>query len=494
MKVRFLTTLSLACLIFCKLTAQDTLRLSLDGVIRIAYADAPDVKIAETALSNSFWRYQSFLSNYKPQISLGSTLPNLNRAIEAITLPDGRDVFINRSLMRNSLNLSLEQDVALTGGSIFATTGIQRIDIFKSDTNPGTVSYLSTPVAVGFQQPLFSFNPLRWDKRIQPLVYQESQRIYSEDMEGVAYQAAELFFDVLVSQLNQEAARRDKTDADTLLEISRGRFGVGRIAETELLQIELNAMNADAYLAESQLNLQTSAERLRNFLGIGQAVFFELDTPAEIPAFDINPEQALQYARMNRSQTIGFNRQLLEAEREVAQAKGNSGPDVSINGYFGLSQTGGTLGDAYISPLDQEQLRLGINLPIADWGKARAQLEIAQSNQELTQLQVEQERINFEREVLIKVQQFSLQRNQVNLALRAYEVAQKRLDMTRKRYRIGKILVTDLNIAISEEANARRSYVNALRTFWLAYYDLRRLSLYDFENGRPLLRKADPKR
>lgn len=42
-----------------------------------------------------------------------------------------------------------------------------------------------------------------------------------------------------------------------------------------------------------------------------------------------------------------------------------------------------------------------------------------------------------------KVQQFGLQRNQAGLALRAYDVAKKRLDMTRKRYRIGKILVTD---------------------------------------------------
>ncbi|MCB9276026.1 MAG: TolC family protein [Lewinellaceae bacterium] len=494
MKMRYPILLGLLCCSFCRLSAQDTLQLSLKGVIDMAQAAAPDVKIAETALNNSFWRYQSFLSNYKPQISIGSTLPNLNRAIEAITLPDGRDAFINRALMRNSVNLSLEQDIALTGGSIFATTGIQRIDIFKSDTNPGSVSYLSTPVAVGFQQPLFTFNPLRWDKRIQPLVYQESQRIYSEGLEDVAFQAAALFFDVLVAQLNQEAARRDKADADTLLEISRGRFEVGRIAETELLQIELNAMNADASVAESQLNLQTSTERLRNFLGIRRAVYFELDPPSSLPGFDINPEQAIQYARMNRSENIGFNRQLLEAERDVAEAKGNSGLSVNLNGSFGLSQTGGTVGDAYVSPLDQEQLRLGITLPVADWGKARSQLEIAKSNQELVQLQVEQERINFEREVLIKVQQFGLQRDQVRLAVRAYDVAQKRLDMTRKRYRIGKILVTDLNIAISEEANARRSYINALRTFWLAYYDLRRLSLYDFEADRPLLRQVEPKR
>lgn len=485
------------CLIFSALTfsysqAQaDTLRLSLKDAVALAQSDAPDVQIANTALSNNYWRYQAFLANYKPRINFGSTLPNLNRSIEAITQPDGTDVFINRSLMRNSLNISLEQDIAFTGGSIFASSSLQRIDLFATGSNPGSVSYLSTPFAIGFQQPLFAFNALKWDKRIEPLAYEEAQRGYSEDMENAAYQSAQLFFEVLVAQLNLEAANRDKIDADTLLAISRGRYEVGRIAETELLQIELNAMNADASVAENQLNLQTSAERLRNFLGIQRAVYFQLQPPDELPGFDIDAEKALEYARAHRSETVAFRRQLMEAERDVAEARGNSGLEVNLNGYFGLSQTGPQIGDAYVQPLDQEQVRLGLNVPIADWGKARAQMEIARSNQELAQLTVAQERINFEREVLIKVQQFGLQRNQVRLALRAYDVAQKRLDITRKRYRIGKILVTDLNIAISEEANARRSYISALRTFWLAYYDLRRLALYDFENDRPLLERPE---
>lgn len=469
----------------------DTLRISLEDAVALAQSDAPDVQIANTALSNNYWRYQAFLANYRPQITFGSTLPNLNRSIEAITQPDGSDVFINRSLMRNSMNISLEQDIALTGGSIFATSSLQRIDLFAGGNNPGSVSYLSTPFAIGFQQPLFAFNALKWDKRIQPLAYEEAQRGYSEDMENAAYNAAQLFFEVLVSQLNLEAARRDKIDADTLLGISRGRYEVGRIAETELLQIELNAMNADASLAENQLNLQTSTERLRNFLGIRRAVYFQLLPPGELPGFDIDAGLALRYARAHRSETITFERQLMEAERDVAEARGNAGLEVNLNGYFGLSQTAGQIGDAYVQPLDQEQVRLGLNFPIADWGKARAQMEIARSNQELAQLQVAQEKVNFERDILIKVQQFGLLRNQVQLALRAYDVAQKRLDITRKRYRIGKILVTDLNIAISEEANARRAYIAALRAFWLAYYDLRRLTLYDFENGKPLLERPE---
>ncbi len=473
------------------LAQPDTLRMGLQEVVRMAQAGAPDVQIAKTAVENGFWRYQSFLADYRPQINFGATLPNLNRSIQTITLPDGSDAFIDRALMSNLANLSLEQDVALTGGSIFAQTGLERIDIFETDTNPGSTSYLSTPFAIGFQQPLFQYNALKWAKRIQPLVYEEAQREFSEDMENVAYSAALLFFDVLVAQLNLEAARRDKRDADTLLVISRGRYEVGRIAETELLQIELSAMNADAALAASQLDLQTSTEALRNFLGLQNAVYFEPATPDEIPVFDIDADQALDLARRNRSESVAFERQLQEAEQEVARAKGTTGPSADINGYFALSQTANRFDDAYVDPLDQERLNIRLNVPIADWGKAKSRIEIARSNQELTQLQVQQNRVDFEQEILIKVQQFSLLRNQVDLALRAYDVARRQLEITRQRYRIGKIAIADLNISISQEASARAAYVSALRDFWLAYYDLRRLTLYDFENQQSLKRSRE---
>lgn len=468
----------------------DTLRASLADVVRMAQRGAPSVQIAKTAVRNGFWRYQSFLADYRPQINFGATLPNLNRSIQPITLPDGREAFIDRALMSNLANLSLEQDIALTGGSVFVQTGLERIDIFATGTNPASSSYLSTPVAIGFQQPVFRFNELRWRREIQPLLYEEAQRGFSEDMEDVAFEAAVLFFDLLLAQLSLEAAQRDKRDADTLLAISQGRYEVGRIAETELLQIELNAMNADAAVAGSQLSMQTGTEALRNYLGLEQALYFEPYTPDEIPVFDIDADLALELARRYRRESVVFERQLREAEQEVARAKGTTGPSANINAYFALSQTAVALGDAYMSPLDQQRLNISLNVPIADWGKARARMEIARSNQELTQLQVQQSKINFEREVLIKVQQFSLLRNQTDLSLRAYEVAQRQLDITRQRYRIGKIAIADLNISIGQEANARTAYVSALRAFWLAYYDLRRITLYDFENQEALQREV----
>ncbi len=470
--------------------AQDTLILSLEQTIQMAQGQAPEVQIAKTSLSNNFWQFQSFLADYRPQVDLGATLPDVNRSIEAVTQPNGEDIFVERALMRNDLGLTLSQQVGFSGGRIFAQTGLQRIDILPVEGTEGKISYLSTPISIGIQQPIFQFNALRWAKRIEPLRFEVAQRFYSEDLEEVAFTSAQIFFQVLIAQFNLQAATRDRAEADSLYTISQGRFEVGRIAETDLLQFELQAMNADADLQQSMLDLQTSTERLRDFLGIQEAVQFRMIVPSDIPVFDIDPQQALQYARANRSEPLDFALRRMSARRDMAEAKGNSGLNMDIFASFGLSQTGNQLSDAYTEPLDQERLIVGLDIPIADWGKTRAQREIAQSNLDLTRRRVAQDSIAFEREVLVKTQQLDLVRDQVNLALRTYEVAQKRRDISRLRYLVGKIAVTDLNLAIREEINARRNYINALRNFWLAYFDLRRLTLYDYQQGRSLVRPA----
>ncbi len=467
-------------------TAQEVYQLTLEEVVDIARSESPAAKLAETRLNNTFWRYRSFQADYRPQITLDATLPNVNRSIDPITLPDGSEDFISRSLMRNSLSVALFQPIVATGGSLFFTTGIRRLDLFETDFNPGSTSFLSTPVSIGFTQPLRTFNALKWGKKIEPLRYQENQRAFNEEKERAATEASRLFFTLLIAQLNEQAAKLNKINSDTLYAISEGRFSVGRIAETDLLQIELGVMNANAALAQANLNAQTANEELRSFLGITENVSFQLTPPAGIPDRQVDPEEALSYALANRSEILGFERRALEAAQEVDRAIKNNGFQLDITGQVGLSGTASQLSEAYQGLIDQQVVSLGVRVPIADFGKARSRIEVAKSNQQLEQLNINQERISFERRVRLQVQRFELLRNQVILADRANEVAIRREEITRKRYLIGKISVTELQLAVREMDEARRQYVSSLRDFWLGVYELRRLTLYDFVTGERL--------
>jgi outer membrane protein TolC len=484
----FLTCLMVTSYIISVAQNQEAIQLTLEDVVKLAQSDAPDALLAETRWEGSYWSYQTYLADFKPQIVLNAnTLPTFNRSIESITLPTGEQSFKPRSFMENQMNVNIEQDLALTGATFFLGTGLSRLDIFETDGVQASTSYLSTPLNIGFFQPLFQFNSMKWRKVIEPMLYEERKKQYSEEMEAVANQASVLFFDLLISQLDAQAAERDKANADTLLTLSRGRYEVGKIAETDLLQIELNAMQAEARLAEAQLNMSTNTERLRDYLGITTTTRFKLIPPYDLPDVSIDPQEALKYAMENRSNVVEFQRRLKEAEREVARAKGETGVTASLQGSFGLTQTGPEIGEAYQNLLDQERVTLSLTVPIADWGKSRGRRAFAQSQLELEQRQVQQERENFRRLVQLRAQQFELVRRNVDIAETSLEAARKRYNISYQRYLIGKIPVTDLNLALADQESARRAYLQAIRDFWTALYEVRGLTLYDFVEDRQLI-------
>lgn len=393
--------------------------------------------------------------------------------------------------MENELNLEIQQDISLTGGTLFMGSRLGRLDIFETEGIPASTSYLSNPLRIGFYQPLFQYNAMKWRKKIEPLQYQEGEKIYSEQMEAVAQRAASYFFDLLISQLDAAAATQDKANADTLLVLSRGRFEVGKIAETDLLQVELNAMQAETRLAAARLNMQTNTEQLRDFLNLQGEIEFDLIPPYVLPDETINASEALAYAKANRSTVVNFGRRILEAQQEVARAKGETGVTAGLVGQFGLTQTGSEFDAVYRDLIDQEVFTFSITAPIADWGKSKARKAVASANLELEQRQVEQEKENFERVVVLKAQQFDLVRQNTVVAERYFEAAKKRYDITYQRYLIGKISVTDLNLALSDQENARRAYLQSVRDFWMAVFELRGMTLYDFVNHASLM-KVNP--
>ncbi|MEM9546669.1 MAG: TolC family protein [Bacteroidota bacterium] len=464
--------------------SQDVISANINEIIATAQSDSPDFLLAKTRQNNAYWIYVGAKSIFKPQLNLSATLPSFDRSISAITLPDGTRSFVNSSFMTNSVGVSLNQIISATGGSITVGTDLQRLDDFGSSGTPA--NYLSSPVSIRFEQPIFRLNPYKWDKKEAEINYEASKKRYVEDRERIAFDAVNNFFDLYISKINLQESIRNSEYLDSLAVNAEGRFGVGRISETELLQIQLTAKNAKGTVARNRLNVQNKIEVLRDFLGIQKQVDFDLATPQTLTLFEIDKDKAVEYANKNRSVTEDFRLRLLTAERQMESAEKNNGPSLQLRGSFGLTQSSETIGGAYQNLLDREQVSLSIDIPLADFGRRRAQEEIAKSNLELTVLQLQQDRVSFEREILVNVEQFKLKRDQLTLSEEALAIAKKRVDIAKKRFDIGKIDVTNLNIAIQEELSAQQSYYSTLWDFWRAHYTIRNLTLYDFEKDQPL--------
>ena len=79
-----------------------------------------------------------------------------------------------------------------------------------------------------------------------------------------------------------------------------------------------------------------------------------------------------------------------------------------------------------------------------------------------------------------------MMKGQVELTAQADSIASEKYNIAQQRYVLGNLSITDLSIAFQEKDQGKRDYIAALRDFWGAYYQLRYLSLYDFEKNEKI--------
>ncbi len=456
---------------------------TLEDVILIAREQSPMAVQAKHRFRGSYWEYRTYVARFRPTLTLNTTIPDLNRSIDKITLPDGSDAFVERKLVNSSADLELRQNIGITGGNIFMRSDIQRIDNLGED---GRSSYLSYPVNIGIQQPVNGYNEYRWERQIEPLKYKAAQREYIQTIERVSLRAINDFFDLALAQKNLDIAKVNYSNADTLYRIAQGRYQLGTIAENELLQMELSFLNAGTSLNSAQIDLAIKKFQLNSFLGLNQNENIELIIPSEIPQIEIDLQDALLEAQSNNPDVLDRQQQLLEASQEVDRTRSEKGLNATINASFGLSQQAEALKNLYVHPQDQERIRVGVSIPILDWGLGKGRYRMAQSAQEVVKTNVQQAEMDFQQEVLLEVMQFNLQDEQLKIAAKADTVGTSRYDVSKQRFLIGKISVLDLNVAQTEKDQATRQYIAALRNYWTYFYTIRSLTLYDWINEKPL--------
>jgi outer membrane protein TolC len=465
------------------LFSQEVKRLTLDDVVTIAAEQSPDALIAKHRFRASYWQYRTFVAEYRPALSLTGTLPNYSSAYSRVWNSVTQQYeYASTNILQTTGSLSLAQNIGFTGGTISLDSDIT----YEKDFENNTENYITAPLNIVLSQPLFRYNPLRWQKKIEPLKYEEARKTYLSNVENVHLMAVQHFFNLALAQINRQIAETNMQNADTLYQIAKGRYNLGTISEDELLQMELTYLNAGTAINESEINLRDRELKLRSFLGFNQTVRLELLIPAEIPDLEVAVSEVLKLAEENNPDLIALERQLVEAQSSVAEAKAEKGLNANLTASYGLRDQDPNFSLAYDQPNKQQSVRVGFSLPILDWGLGRGRYKMAQSSQELTQVQVEQSRVDFEQTLMLDVQQFNLQDDQVKIAAKSDTVAAKMYEVTKQRFLIGRIDVLELNNADAKKDQNKRSYIQALSNYWSYFYNIRALTLYDFINRKPL--------
>lgn len=460
----------------------DTLRITLDEAVIRARAGSVDAAVALNRLRTAYWEYRTYRAELLPEVSFNATVPAYRKQYSPYQNPDGTYSFVRTNYMELSGELSVSQNIWLTGGTLSLNTSV---DFLRQLDSPVYNRFMSVPVALTLTQPVFGVNKVKWDRRIEPVRYAEAKAEFLSATEEVAMSAIGYFFNLLMAMENESIAGQNLAMARKLYDVAVEKRKMGQISRNDLLQMELNLLEAQSDLTECESNRKSNMFQLRTFLDLDEQAVVVPVAPSVVPSVELTYADALDKALANNKFSKNLLRRQLEADYEVAKARGDL-RQIDLFAQVGFTGTGSEFKHAYDPLKDNQVVEIGVKIPLLDWGKRRGRVKVAESNRRTVESQLRQESLNFSQELFILVERFNNQQRQVDIARQATAIADRRYLTNVETFLIGKISTLDLNDSQVKKDQSRQAYINQLYLFWRYYYQLRSLTLWDYEASLPV--------
>ncbi|WP_455586841.1 TolC family protein [Bacteroides sp.] len=464
------------------LAAQNEREITLGEAIALARTQSVDAAVALNELKTSYWEYRTFRADLLPEVNLAGTLPNYSKSYNSRQNEDGTYGFVRNNYLELSGDLSIDQNIWFTGGKLSLTTSL---DYIKPFGGKGYEQFMSIPVSLQLTQPIFGVNKLKWDRRIEPVRYEEAKAAFISATEDVTRKTITYFFQLVLAKEVLATAKQNQLNAEHLYKVAGAKREMGQISENELLQLKLSALNAKAAVTESASDLNAKMFQLRAFLGMSENEVLEPVLPESAPDIRMEYNVVLNKALERNSFAQNIRRRQLEADYEVATARGNL-RSVDLFASVGYTGADNEFSGAYNHLLDNQVVQIGVKIPILDWGKRRGKVRIAKSNREVVLSKIRQEQMNFNQDIFLLVEHFNNQSQQLSIAKEADLIAQQRYKTSIETFLIGKINTLDLNDAQNSKDEARQKHISELYNYWSYYYQIRSLTLWDFEKNTKL--------
>ncbi|MDR1582338.1 MAG: TolC family protein [Prevotellaceae bacterium] len=453
-----------------KLTMSESIALATDSSLQAFRA--------KNMYQSAYWAYRSFVAGRLPSLTLRTTPLEYRRDFTRRYDSNlNMDVYRAQQSLYTYGNLSISQNFDLTGGTFFIDSELGYMHHFG---NNNYSQFSAVPLRIGYSQALFGFNSFKWDKKIEPLKYEKAKMQFIYSQEEISESTIQYFFSLAMARREYDMAMANVSSSDTLYRIGQERQKIASISQSDLLTLRLDAVNARNELKNAEISLKRAMFDFIVFLHLDRESQVELELPDRPGNIQISPDEALKYAQKYNPDYLSYKQELLEADREVDRTEKSSNFDASFSASVGFNQVAEKFQDAYSNPLRQDIVRVGITIPLVDWGVRKGRLNMARNDRNVTKISLQQRETSLEQDVVMTVNDFNIQQDLISSAEEALQLATLAYDVTKERFVIGKADLSSLTLSLNRQNAAQRNYLSALRNYWLNYYKLRKLTLFDF--------------
>ncbi len=476
----------------------DSLSLTLDQAIELALDQSFDIRTLRLDLEQARQQKTAAKGRFKTNAELEVDTPYWSETVSEIPREGDLPVFNTTGLLRYQGRLDINQPLPTNGVFTLSSRTYHRsVSTYRPDLNQDLQRKdVLTSVSLRLNQPLFTLNTLQVGLRTANLNYKATDLRFNRQQWELVYSVTQAFYRLYRAEQQLAIARQDVEQQEQLVQLAKKKLNAGLIPEVESLQMEVD-------LAESQNNLVTArgeVSRIRDqfcqLIGLDFDVPVSVEADLQVQKLEIDLEHAVQKALQNRTDIREQKIDVELASIDIREADARSDFRGDLWAFYditGISDPSlpfdaspGTLWESALTDAERRPNNRGVgvtfSIPLWDWGVNAAEVQAAKARLRNRQLELAELKKTIVRQVRDAVSRLTEAENRLRVLEKSSSVAERAFEISTRRFSNGDI--TSQTLALDRERlnQTRFSYLSAYVDYKLALADLRRKTMWDFND------------
>ena len=484
LKNKWMWILPLVCFMSMNVSAQ--ISMTLDEALSYSMENSPELKTALMNLRRYKFSLNAQRASLKSRFSL--TLNPVSYSRNRYFENRLSEWYTNESFSSTG-TFSISQPIIWTGATVSLNNrfGWQNNKSSITGGIDNDNSAFSNDLYLSITQPLFRYNQIKLDLKNIELDYENALINYALRRLNLENSITNQFYSVYIAQNNLEISRAELKDAEANFNVIKNKVDADLSTKDELYQAELNLATARSTLDNRIVALENAKDDFKKILGIGLDTNVEIIAQVSAQPVSVDLGKAIANALSSRLELKQREISRTELDLQMKQIKESN----SFNGELALSVgiTGDNerLGDIYKTPTNNPRVALSFNIPIFDWGERKARIKAQEIAIEMHNFETDEERKAIEIAIRKSYRNLNNLLTQISIAEKSVKNAQLTYDLNAERYRNGELTGMEMNQFQTQLSNKKMSYVSTIIDYKRELLNLKILTLYDFENDKPII-------
>lgn len=481
----------------CMAKAQDTVTISCAEAIKIALNESYSSQSYELDKQAMQYYFSYYKAMFKPRLDLNLNTPVWQESVTPIEQADGLPVYNSNGSLQVGGDLSFTY-VLPSGGNLALSTNLFRQNlstVLASDNSTLKTDEFHSGFWLYFNQPIFTKNRLRENLREAEFKYEKSEHYYTRAQMDIVYDVTQEFYALYRSKKQVEIALEKLKNSEESFRVAQLKSKGGRIAQGDVMSAEVSASQNKAAYLKATNQMQNEEDRFKQLIGLDLNSNIDIVTDLTYTPILIDEQKAVDEAIKNRLEIKESELDISLQKIEVDRAKREREFSGNISAYYnltGISTLGtGTTADLARSSFNDISNRppnrgvaLTFSFPIVDWGRGSSKVKQAKLNLQSKELNKENLEITIRREVREIIRSVNESAEQLEIHRKNLELARQTYHISQMRFENGDISNVELTVEQERLATIQLEYLDAFIGYQLAVNNLKRKTMWDFENGK----------